>query len=66
MEMENEKNSVQNARLTPDSLGCLFAHMPNTGITIGVVSASEPSSLALLAAGVAGMATRRARRERTK
>jgi hypothetical protein len=66
MEMKSEKNAVQTARLTPDSRGCVFAHTPNTGITIGVLSASEPSSLALLAAGVAGMAARRARRERTK
>ena len=37
------------------------------GATFGVVSDSEPSSLALLAAGVAGMAARRARRsERMK
>ena len=37
------------------------------GATLGIVSDSEPSSLALLAAGVAGMAARRARRsERMK
>jgi hypothetical protein len=35
---------------------------PNTGIPINVVP--EPSSLALLAAGVSGLALRRARRER--
>lgn len=45
---------------------CLFAQMPTPGKTVGVVSAAQPSSLALLAAGVAGMAARRARRERGK
>jgi len=43
----------------------LFAQTP-PGITIGAVTDAEPSSLALLAAGVAGIAARRARRaERT-
>ena len=36
---------------------------PNTGIEVSAIP--EPSSLALLAAGVAGLALRRARRERT-
>ena len=44
----------------------LFAQTP-PGLTIGAVSDAEPSSLALLAAGVAGLAARRARRaERIK
>jgi hypothetical protein len=62
MEMSNEKEAVQNPRLTARPQHVLFAQTPNPGITIGVVSDSEPSSLALLAAGVAGMAARRARR----
>jgi len=36
---------------------------PNTGIEVSAIP--EPSSLALLAAGIAGLALRRARRERT-
>jgi MYXO-CTERM domain-containing protein len=45
----------------------LFARTSDSRITIGVVSDSPPSSLALLAAGVAGMAARQARRrERVK
>ena len=44
----------------------LYAKSP-PGTVFGIVSDSEPSSLALLAAGVAGMAARRARRrERMK
>jgi MYXO-CTERM domain-containing protein len=44
----------------------LFASS-SPGVTYGVVCDSEPSSLTLLAAGVAGMAARRARRrERVK
>jgi hypothetical protein len=64
--MSSEKDAIQNARLMPEPRSVLFAQTPNAGITIGVVSDSEPSSLTLLAAGVAGMAARRARRERTK
>ena len=66
METSREKEAVQNVQLIARSQRVLFADSP-PGITFGVVSDSEPSSLALLAAGVAGMAARRARRsERTK
>jgi PEP-CTERM motif len=44
----------------------LFAQTPDPNITVGVVSSAEPSTLTLLAAGVAGMAARRARRVQTK
>ncbi|MGH7955364.1 MAG: PEP-CTERM sorting domain-containing protein [Gloeomargaritales cyanobacterium] len=64
-EGENKKNEIQGAPLTPDSQVCLYAQTPK-GITIGVASASEPSSLALLATGVTGIAARRARLERAK
>jgi len=66
MEMKSETSVVQMARPTLDAQSCLFAHTSDPGVTIGVVTAGEPSSLALLAAGVAGMAARRARRERSK
>lgn len=59
------KEEIQNGRLRLGLENCLFAETTDAGVTIGVVSAAEPSSLALLAAGVAGMAARRARRERT-
>jgi hypothetical protein len=66
MDMSGEEEVVQNARLVAGPQQVLFAQTP-PGITIGVVSDAEPSSLALLAAGVAGMAARRARRsERIK
>ncbi len=64
-EVSNEKETVKNVRLLVAAQEILFAETPK-GITIGVVSDSEPSSLALLAAGVAGMAARRERRERKK
>jgi len=62
--MDGMKAEMPNKRLTPRVENCLFAETAGAGVTIGVVSAAEPSSLALLAAGVAGMAARRARRER--
>ena len=64
-EMSNEKEAVKNVPVMAATQHVLFAKTPN-GITVGVVSDAEPSSLTLLAAGVAGMAERRARRERTK
>jgi hypothetical protein len=66
METSSEKEAVQNAQWVARPQHVVFAESP-PGITFGVVSDSEPSSLALLAAGVAGMAARRARRsERIK
>lgn len=65
MEASNEKDAVQYSRLMAEPQGVLLAQTP-AGITIGVVTDSESSSLSLLASGVAGMAARRARRERTK
>jgi PEP-CTERM motif len=63
---EKSKNdAVQPVSSIVDSQVCLFAETPK-GVTIGVVSTSEPSSLTLLATGVAGMAARRARLERAK
>ena len=59
--MSSEKEVVQNAQLVARPQHVLFAESP-PGVTLGVVSDSEPSSLALLAAGVAGMAAHRARR----
>jgi MYXO-CTERM domain-containing protein len=66
MEISSEKAVVQNTQLIARPQHVLFAESP-PGLTFGVVSDSEPSSLALLAAGVAGLAARRARRsERIK
>lgn len=65
METSGEKTPVPNERRVTGPHQVLFAETP-AGTTIGVVSDAEPSSLALLAAGVAGMAARRARRERMK
>jgi hypothetical protein len=55
------KESNQTAGLVSRPQQVLFAESA-PGTTFGVVSGAEPSSLALLAAGVAGMAARRARR----
>lgn len=61
METNSKQNPVQHGQWVARPQQVLFAESP-PGITVGVVSDSEPSSLALLAAGVAGMAARRARR----
>ncbi|HVU28444.1 MAG TPA: hypothetical protein VHG71_12000 [Verrucomicrobiae bacterium] len=61
----NKENSFQDVALPTDPQVCLFAETPK-GITVGVVSDSQPSSLTLLATGIAGMAARRARLERAK
>ena len=64
--MSNEEKVARTVRSVARPQEVLFAQTP-PGVTIGVVTESEPSSLALLAAGVAGMAARRARRaERIK
>jgi PEP-CTERM motif len=66
IEWSNEEKVVQNPREAARPQHVLFTKSP-PGTAFGVVSDSEPSSLALLAAGVAGIAARRARRsERTK
>jgi hypothetical protein len=66
IEESNETDAVTNSGRVAWSQHVLFAKSA-PGTTFGVVSDSEPSSLALLAAGVAGMAARRARRrERMK
>jgi len=64
-EISNEREAVKNVPVMAATEQVLFARTPK-GITVGVVSDAEPSSLTLLAAGVAGMAERRARRERTR
>lgn len=65
MAASNEREADENARLSAGPQHVLFAETPK-GITIGVVSDSEPSPLALLATGVAGMAARNVLRERVK
>lgn len=66
MEVKSAESTGRTAGATSDLQDCLFAVTPNPGVIVGVVSGTESSSLALLAAGVAGMAARRALRERTK
>jgi MYXO-CTERM domain-containing protein len=66
IEASNEKEIVQNPQGVARPQHVMFAKSP-PGTTFGLVTDSEPSSLALLAAGVAGIAARRARRsERMK
>ncbi len=62
MEIGSEQAAAQDTRPVAGAQPVLFAESP-PGITYGAVSDSEPSSLALLAAGVAGIAARRARRK---
>jgi MYXO-CTERM domain-containing protein len=65
-EGSNEEKVVPNPWGAARPRHVLFTKSP-LGTAFGVVSDSEPSSLALLAAGVAGIAARRARRsERMK
>jgi len=61
METGGEMGSNAGAAQIPEAQRVLHAESP-AGTTYGVVSSAEPSSLTLLAAGVAGMAARRARR----
>jgi len=61
IEPSNEKDVVPNPGTVGRPQHVMFAKSA-PGTTFGVVSDSEPSSLALLAAGVAGMAARKARR----
>jgi hypothetical protein len=64
MEMSTDKDAGEKASLAGEPKTVLFANAHADSMTIGVVCEAEPSSLALLAAGVAGLAARRARRER--
>jgi hypothetical protein len=68
--METERNSeteaVMKARLMAGPEQVLFAQTPDGSRIVGVVTDSPPSSLALLAAGVAGMGVRQARKDRNK
>jgi hypothetical protein len=66
METKSENMADQNFRPMPQPQSVLFAPTSDAGITVGVVAEAEPSSLSLLAAGVAGMAARRARHQRLK
>ena len=59
-EASNGNEIVQNPRGVPRPQQVLFAKSP-PGTTYGLVCDAEPSSLALLAAGVAGKAARQAR-----
>jgi hypothetical protein len=61
IEGSNEEKVVPNPRGAARPQHVLFTKSP-PGTAFGVVSDSEPSSLALLAAGVAGIAARRGRR----
>lgn len=61
IEARNEKDDAQFLRSVARPQLVLYAKSPPDN-TYGLVMDSEPSSLALLAAGVAGMAARRARR----
>ena len=65
MEAGTEKEEVNDFQPGNRPQGVLLAQTP-PGITIGVVTDAESSSLALLASGIAGMSVRRDRRERTK
>jgi hypothetical protein len=65
-ELGSGREVAQDAQVVARPQQVMFAKSP-PGTTLGVVCESEPSSLALLAAGVAGMAARRYRRsERLK
>ena len=66
MEDNNEKQSDKNIQVVAGPKGVIITQSLDTGRIVGVVTNSEPSSLALLAAGVAGRALRQARRQRTQ
>ncbi|HTV39999.1 MAG TPA: hypothetical protein VMF08_05455 [Candidatus Sulfotelmatobacter sp.] len=66
MESNNKKHVLKNVRMTAGPQNVVFAQSPDARIVVGVVTNSQPSSLTLLSAGAAGMAARRARRERAK
>ena len=60
-EEKEEKLSGQNVWPVSKPHNVMFAQSPDADFVIGVVTEAELSSLSLLAAGVAGMAARRAR-----
>jgi hypothetical protein len=62
METKGKPETMRKVRLTDGLQQILFAQTGDPSITVGVVSNAAPSSLALLAAGVAGLEARRARR----
>ena len=64
--MDEEEKVVAGAHLAPGPGEVVFAKTSAAGMTVGIVSDSELSSLALLAGGVAGMAARRARLQKMK
>jgi hypothetical protein len=66
MERNGEHPPDRNERPEPRAQHVVYAKTPKPDMIIGVVCDSEPSSLALLAAGVEGMTERRRRRERAK
>lgn len=66
MQTIEAKEDAQEDRERVGPQHVLLAKTGDPGMIIGVVTNSEPSSLALLAAGVAGMAARRSRREHAK
>lgn len=63
-ERKNENEAIKNARLRAGPQQVVFAQGTGDGRIIGVVTDAQPSSLTLLAAGVEGMAVRRALRAR--
>lgn len=66
MDVQKQKQTGQASSVSAELQGCLYAKTP-PGMTVGVLtSSSESSSLTLLAAGIAGLAKRRARREQRK
>jgi hypothetical protein len=62
-EAESKRDAPPLASSSPAESHVLFADTHDSGKVVGVVSSSEPSTLALLAAGVAGMAERRRRHQ---
>lgn len=62
----NGKDGQEDLRRMREMPGVIFAQSPDARLIVGVVTNSEPPSLALLSAGVAGFAARRARREQAK
>jgi len=66
IEVSGGKQGIGKNQALAGTQHVLFAQTPDPNIIVGVVASAEPSTLTLLAAGVAGVAARRARRERIK